>query len=88
MNNISSISALPGVLNWQHRLWMTIRSFLKHRDTSVNGSLAEDQFNEIESKIWESRNFMTATATYHFKHTQKLSVAISRLQSLTNTLRV
>ncbi|KAJ0182554.1 hypothetical protein K1T71_001923 [Dendrolimus kikuchii] len=83
-----SDATLPGVLNWQHRLWMTIRSFLKCREyTSDNSLLTPDQFNEMESKIWESRNFMTATATYHFRHTQKLSVAISRLQSLTNTLR-
>ncbi|CAH2050359.1 unnamed protein product, partial [Iphiclides podalirius] len=52
-----SDATLPGVLNWQHRLWITIRDFLNHR------------------------------TTYHFEYTQKLSVGISRLQSLTNVLR-
>ncbi|CAG9796636.1 unnamed protein product [Diatraea saccharalis] len=84
-----SDATLPGVLNWQHRLWLTIRDFLKHR-SSVNYSneqLSEEEFCEHERKIWDAKNYFIATTTYHFKHTNKLSVGISRLQSLTNTLR-
>lgn len=83
-----SDATLPGVLNWQHRLWMTIREFLKHRhNPPQTNSLNIEQFKEYESKIWDSRNYITATTTFHFKYTQKLSVGISRLQTLTSVLR-
>ncbi|CAH0695173.1 unnamed protein product [Spodoptera exigua] len=83
-----SDATLPGVLNWQHRLWMTMREFLNHRNNvpEVN-TLTPEEYNKHEYKIWDSRNYLIATTTYHFKHTQKLSVGISRLQSLTSVLR-
>ncbi|CAB3240586.1 unnamed protein product [Arctia plantaginis] len=83
-----SDATLPGVLNWQHRLWMTIREFLKHRQNmATKNTLNSDEFEKHEAKIWDSRNFLTATTTFHFKYTLKLSVGISRLQSLTSVLR-
>lgn len=82
-------AALPGVLNWQRRLWYTMREFLQHRKSLNNlNTLNNMTFEEYERKLWESRNYITATTTYHFKFTQKISVGISRLQSLTNSLRV
>lgn len=84
------ISALPGVVNWQHRLWLTMREFLRHRsnDSLQINKLSADIFKKYEQKLWDSKNYFTATATYHFKHTHKLSVGISRLQALTSALRV
>ncbi|XP_023939473.1 probable leucine--tRNA ligase, mitochondrial [Bicyclus anynana] len=85
-----SDATLPGVLNFQHRLWITIREFLMHKS---NGNLSnikvlpEKEFKDYENKLWNSRNYFIATATYHFKYTHKLSVGISRLQSLTSVLR-
>ncbi|KAJ8735536.1 hypothetical protein PYW07_007156 [Mythimna separata] len=83
-----SDATLPGVLNWQHRLWMTMREFLQHRNNiPAKNTLTPEEFNKYEYKLWDSRNYLIATTTYHFKHTQKLSVGISRLQSLTSMLR-
>ncbi|CAG4964973.1 unnamed protein product [Colias eurytheme] len=84
-----SDATLPGVLNWQHRLWITMREFLAHRNNinMDNNNLSTETFNEFEEKINKARNYFTATSTYHFKYTQKLSVGISQLQSLTNVLR-
>ncbi|XP_063821308.1 leucine--tRNA ligase, mitochondrial [Ostrinia nubilalis] len=82
-----SDATLPGVLNWQHRLWLTLRDFLKYRTSNVSKTIADVDFKKHESKILDARNYYTATATYHFKYTYKLSVGISRLQSLTSTLR-
>lgn len=66
-----------------------MRDFLKCRnDSSIKNDLNESDLNKFELKLKESRNFITATTTFHFKYTQKLSVGISRLQTLTNTLRV
>ncbi|XP_060803565.1 leucine--tRNA ligase, mitochondrial isoform X2 [Amyelois transitella] len=83
-----SDATVPGILNWQHRLWLTIRDFLKYRnETLVSSTLTTEEFAKFELNLRESRNYFIATTTYHFKHTQKLSVGISRLQGLTNTLR-
>lgn len=83
-----SDATLPGVLNWQHRLWMTIREFLLHRNNAIStNTLSPEEFEKHEAKFRDSRNFLTATTTFHFKYTQKLSVGISRLQSLTSVLR-
>ncbi|KAG6457737.1 hypothetical protein O3G_MSEX010454 [Manduca sexta] len=83
-----SDATLPGVLNWQHRLWMTVREFIKHRNNADNLKPVDQTILEqCNEKIWNARNYFTATTTYHFKYTHKLSVGISRLQSLTSTLR-
>lgn len=84
------IPALPGVVNWQHRLWLTMREFLTHRsnESLQTNKLSADIFNKYEQKLWDSKNYFIATASYHFKHTHKLSVGISRLQALTSALRV
>ncbi|KAJ2947843.1 hypothetical protein O0L34_g9632 [Tuta absoluta] len=85
-----SDATLPGVLNWQHRLWMTIREFLQHRNDSTlqtSKMLTEEEFKSHELKLWDSRNYLIAHTTFQFKHTQMISVGISRLQSLTSTLR-
>lgn len=50
--------------------------------------MTPEEFQSVESKLWNSKNYLIATASYHFNYTQKLSVGISRLQSLTNILRV
>ncbi|KPJ16720.1 putative leucyl-tRNA synthetase, mitochondrial [Papilio machaon] len=84
-----SDATLPGVLNWQHRLWITIRDFMKHRNNPdlIKENYMSKEMEDLDTKIWNARNYFNATATYHFKYTQKLSVGISRLQSLTNVLR-
>lgn len=84
------ILALPGVVNWQHRLWLTMREFLTHKSNNSlqTNKLSANIFKKHEQKLWDSKNYFIATATYHFKHTHKLSVGISRLQALTSVLRV
>ncbi|XP_041975522.1 probable leucine--tRNA ligase, mitochondrial [Aricia agestis] len=85
-----SDATLPGVINWQHRLWLTVREFLEHRNNVKlyeSSNLSEEKFKEFELSLGNSKNYFTATATYHFKYTHQLSVGISRLQSLTSALR-
>lgn len=67
-----------------------MREFLTHRndDSLQTKKLPTDLLNRYEQKLWDSKNYFIATATYHFKHTHKLSVGISRLQALTSALRV
>lgn len=67
-----------------------MREFLAHRNNNSlqTKKMTEDIYKKYEEKLWDSKNYFIATATYHFKHTHKLSVGISRLQALTSALRV
>ncbi|XP_063616654.1 leucine--tRNA ligase, mitochondrial [Cydia splendana] len=85
-----SEATFPGVLNWQHRLWITVRDFIKHRNDVTlyeQNNITKEEFEKIDLKLWDSRNYFTANTSYHFKYTHMLSVGISRLQALTNALR-
>ncbi|XP_063395151.1 leucine--tRNA ligase, mitochondrial isoform X1 [Cydia fagiglandana] len=85
-----SEATFPGVLNWQHRLWITVRDFIKHRNDVTlyeQNNITKEEFEKIDFKLWDSRNYFTANTLYHFKYTHMLSVGISRLQALTNALR-
>ncbi|XP_047985060.1 leucine--tRNA ligase, mitochondrial [Leguminivora glycinivorella] len=85
-----SEATFPGVLNWQHRLWITVRDFIKHRNDVTlyqQNNITSEEFENIDFKLWDSRNYFTANTSYHFKYTHMLSVGISRLQALTNALR-
>lgn len=84
------LSAFPGILNWQKRLWLTVEEFRAAReapatdlvDTGSEAFLAED------AKLFDARNFYVKGATFNYRHAHQLSVAISKMQGLTNSLRV
>lgn len=46
-----------------------------------------DDFREQDSKLWDSRNFFAAGATFNYKFSHQLSVGISKMQGLTNAIR-
>ncbi|RZF46887.1 hypothetical protein LSTR_LSTR008268 [Laodelphax striatellus] len=76
----------PGVLKWQHRLWLTIRNFQAARNERDNLQRS-NTFDEQEAFVWDSRNFYLKGATYCYSFTHQLSVAISKMQGLTGSLR-
>ncbi|TDG53315.1 hypothetical protein AWZ03_000130 [Drosophila navojoa] len=85
-----SSATFPGILNWQKRLWLTLDDFKAAReeqqpdepvDTSSEAFLAED------AKLFDARNFYVKGATFNYRHAHQLSVAISKMQGLTNSLR-
>ncbi|XP_059613088.1 leucine--tRNA ligase, mitochondrial [Phlebotomus argentipes] len=81
-----SRATFQGLINWQKRLWMTVHDFCLSRraDGKVEKSA---QFAEEEAKLWDARNYYITGATFHFRHTHQLSVAISKMQGLTNSIR-
>lgn len=82
--------AFPGVLNWQHRLWLTIREFLtirKSREVQKN-VIDVSKFQKEEIKLCDVRNYYVKKTSSNFRKSYQLSVAISKLQGLTNVLRV
>nr|XP_023020582.1 probable leucine--tRNA ligase, mitochondrial [Leptinotarsa decemlineata] len=80
-------NTFPGILNWQRRLWLTIREFLAHR-TSLPAMLPEGQFKPHDEYMFDSRNFYIKGVTFNYLVSQQLSVAVSKQQGLTNSLRV
>lgn len=80
-------TAFPGVLNWQKRLWFTIRDFLKLRNNPPP-KIADGQFKRQDYYMFDSRNYYLKEVNFNFQVAQQLSVAISKQQGLTNSLRV
>ncbi|KAH1008667.1 hypothetical protein HUJ05_009202 [Dendroctonus ponderosae] len=79
-------NTFPGVLNWQRRLWITVQDFIKHR-TNPPAIAADEEFKNQEDYLWDSRNFYTKGVSFNYIVSQQMSVAVSKMQGLTNSLR-
>ncbi|XP_044270469.1 probable leucine--tRNA ligase, mitochondrial [Tribolium madens] len=79
-------NTFPGILNWQKRLWLTIRDFLKHRK-SPPPPIPDDQFKAHDDYMFDSRNYYIKGATFNYCRSQQHSVAISKQLGLTNSIR-
>ncbi|XP_046751428.1 probable leucine--tRNA ligase, mitochondrial [Diprion similis] len=86
-----STATFPGIINWQHRLWLTIRKFIQERKALTREQLDtipnEDKFVETENILFDARNYYIMGVTKNIMFTQQLSVAISKMQGLTNSIR-
>lgn len=87
---MKSCLAFPGILNWQHRLWLTMQAFRKvrHNNDIRKDAIDSSVFQQNEMKLLESRNYYVKKTSSNFRKSYQLSVAISKLQGLTNVLRV
>lgn len=81
-----SDATFPGIINWQRRLWLTLHDFLQKRETVKEFEKSAD-FDDQEAKLLEAVNYFTSGATFNFKYSHQLSVAISKMQGLTNSIR-
>lgn len=79
-------NTFPGIINWQRRLWLTVQGFLKHR-REMPANISETLFKEQEDFLFDSRNYYIKGATFNYCASQQISVAISKMQGLTNSLR-
>nr|CAI5843216.1 unnamed protein product [Callosobruchus analis] len=79
-------NTFPGILNWQKRLWLTIRDFLKHRNSAPQ-MVSEDEFKSHDDFMFDSRNYYVKGASFNYVISQQMSVAVSKQQGLTNSLR-
>ncbi|KRT79234.1 tRNA synthetase, partial [Oryctes borbonicus] len=79
-------NTFPGILNWQRRLWLTIQDFLKHRRTFPK-AITEEKFKSEDDYMFDSRNYYIKGATFNYCQSQQMSVALSKMQGLTNSLR-
>ncbi|XP_073839424.1 leucyl-tRNA synthetase, mitochondrial isoform X2 [Musca autumnalis] len=84
-----SSATFPGILNWQKRLWLTVNEFCEMRSSPDDAKIDinSKEFQDEEEKMFDARNFYVKGATFNYRHTHQLSVAISKMQGLTNSLR-
>jgi leucyl-tRNA synthetase len=86
---ISSVFlAFPGLINWQKRIWITIHDLQQARDTVEKNFVQTPEFLEEEAKMFDARNYYVSGATFNYKYSHQLSVGISKMQGLTNSIRV
>lgn len=83
-------AAFPGILNWQKRLWLMINDFINLRSSLTEEELKTKiegkEYEENDYYMFDSRNFFIKGVTFNITESQQLSVAISRMQGLTNRL--
>nr|XP_022909826.1 probable leucine--tRNA ligase, mitochondrial [Onthophagus taurus] len=79
-------NTFPGILNWQRRLWLTIQEFLTHRNYPPK-EISKNKFDEEDFYMFDSRNYYVKGATFNYCTSQQMSVALSKMQGLTNSLR-
>ncbi|XP_037807422.1 probable leucine--tRNA ligase, mitochondrial [Lucilia sericata] len=84
-----SSATFPGILNWQKRLWLTVNEFCELRSSTDDSQIDinSNEFQAEDEKLFDARNFYVKGATFNYRHTHQLSVAISKMQGLTNSLR-
>ncbi|XP_071445476.1 leucine--tRNA ligase, mitochondrial isoform X2 [Hetaerina americana] len=78
----------PGIINWQKKLWLMMKKFRELRSSGKCLPLPlGDDFASGEQQLWDSRNFYLKGATFNYASSYQLSVAISKMQGLSNALR-
>lgn len=79
---------MPGILNWQNRLWKVVKTFTNYRNgVSLNNfkvKPTDPKFINDDAYMFDSRNYFLKIVTFNIIKTQQLSIAISRMQGLTN----
>ncbi|KAJ6647423.1 putative leucine--tRNA ligase, mitochondrial [Pseudolycoriella hygida] len=84
-----SSATFPGILDWQRRIWLTLHQFYKIRsdDGIKKRDINDATFRQIEDMLAQSRNHIIAGVTYNYKYAQQLSVAVTKKQALTKSIR-
>lgn len=85
--NWSSVT-FPGILYWQNRIWMTVNDFVRLRKENLGKNTNVEEIEEHNVRLLDARNFYVAGVTFNYRHSHQLSVAISKMQGLTNAIRV
>lgn len=60
----------------------------KAEEATNEKALPESERVKEEARLWDSRNFYVSGATFNFCVSQQLSVAVTKMQGLTNSIRV
>ncbi|XP_071498588.1 leucine--tRNA ligase, mitochondrial-like [Diadema antillarum] len=85
-----NVEAITGVIRWKNRMWGLVTRFLKLQGDEATKNtcrLNEAEFQKHERELKSHLNQTIDEVTTHFSDDYMLSVAISRLMTLTNQLR-
>ncbi|KAK2577540.1 hypothetical protein KPH14_003624 [Odynerus spinipes] len=86
-----STDTIPGITNWQHRIWRTLKEFISMREhlslEELQTAPTNPKYVKDDEYMFDSRNYFLKMVTFNITESQQLSVAISRMQGLTNSLR-
>lgn len=71
-------------------MWLTVNDFCDLRSSPEDDKVDTNskEFQDEDDRLFDARNFYVKGATFNYRHTYQLSVAISKMQGLTNSLRV
>lgn len=82
--------AIRGVENWQNRIWLTLKEFIKMREhlslEELQTAATDPKYIKDDEYMFDSRNYFLKMVTFNIIKSQQISVAISRMQGLTNRL--
>lgn len=69
---------------------MTVNEFCELRSSADDAQIDVNspEFLAEDDKLFDARNFYVKGATFNYRHSHQLSVAVSKMQGLTNSLRV
>lgn len=81
-----SEATFPGIINWQRRIWLTLHDFVQARENANDKEISEN-FYKQEELLLDAINHFTSETTFNYKYSHQLSVAISKMQGLTNSIR-
>ncbi|XP_030831169.1 probable leucine--tRNA ligase, mitochondrial [Strongylocentrotus purpuratus] len=84
-----NVEAITGVVRWKNRMWGLVTRFYELRSDSERNdtSLDKEQHVKLERDLEVQLNKAIEDVTTHFGSDYMLSVAISRLMTMTNQLR-
>lgn len=71
-----------------NRLWTIVRQFRSERDNmsleELKSEPTDPKFAEQNAYMFDSRNYFLKKVTFNIVESQQFSIAISRMQGLTN----
>ncbi|CAL1544086.1 unnamed protein product [Lymnaea stagnalis] len=85
-----SNTVFKGVVNWQNRVWSLVTTIRNGNEamhcSTAQEKLTEEQLQDWEDKIMETRNHILNHVNFHFETTFYINSAISRLHSYVSWL--
>lgn len=79
-----------GIENWQTKLWKLVGTYQQGLETdsapSDEEALDDAKLKKYVLQVFDARNYFIKEVSFHMDHSFMLSVAISRLQGMTNDL--
>lgn len=85
---VSDMTAFPGILKWQHRIWMCLEEIHRARsNVAITESENAESAQHLELQLLYAKNYCLSRA--HHSYTQgNFNSAIKALQALTDVIRV